>query len=140
MHDEKRLRRFLVQLCLGLLLPVSGCITLVAIAVVPNLEASRIDRRRLDISNLDAIARSFRAKNGRPPRNVEELVLTGYLERMPRDPWGRPYGYWRTRERDLFVSFGLDGVCGGSGPAAELASNGYAPSQEECLLRQVSCF
>ena len=48
----------------------------------------------------------------------------GYLERMPRDPWGNPYQYLNPGLRgeiDVF-SFGADGVAGGDGFDADVGS------------------
>src|SRR3954469_3871289 len=48
----------------------------------------------------------------------------GYLERLPRDPWGNPYQYLSPGLRgevDVF-SFGADGVAGGEGFDADIGS------------------
>ena len=48
----------------------------------------------------------------------------GYLERLPNDPWGRPYQYLNPGLRgeiDVF-SFGADGVAGGEGADADVGS------------------
>ena len=48
----------------------------------------------------------------------------GYLERLPKDPWGRPYQYVNPGlkgEVDVF-SFGADGQPGGSGIDTDLGS------------------
>ena len=46
----------------------------------------------------------------------------GYLERLPRDPWGNPYHYLNPGLRgeiDVF-SFGADGIAGGEGLDADI--------------------
>ncbi|MET0204649.1 MAG: type II secretion system major pseudopilin GspG [Casimicrobiaceae bacterium] len=48
----------------------------------------------------------------------------GYLERLPKDPWGRPYQYLNPglkSEVDVF-SFGADGQPGGTGIDADVGS------------------
>ena len=48
----------------------------------------------------------------------------GYLERLPRDPWGNPYRYLNPGvhgEIDVF-SFGADGTPGGEGNDADIGS------------------
>jgi general secretion pathway protein G len=48
----------------------------------------------------------------------------GYVERLPADPWGRPYQYLNPGihgEIDVF-SYGADGVAGGEGPDADIGS------------------
>jgi len=48
----------------------------------------------------------------------------GYLERLPKDPWGRPYQYLNPGlkgEVDVF-SYGADGQSGGTGIDADIGS------------------
>ena len=48
----------------------------------------------------------------------------GYVERLPRDPWGNPYQYLYPGVRseiDVF-SFGADGAAGGEGNDADIGS------------------
>ena len=48
----------------------------------------------------------------------------GYLERLPKDPWGRPYQYLSPGLKgdiDVF-SFGADGQSGGTGFDADVGS------------------
>jgi hypothetical protein len=48
---------------------------------------------RLAVRAIEAAIAAFRIDNGRAPRRLEELVARGYLDVLPRDPEGRPYGY-----------------------------------------------
>ena len=48
----------------------------------------------------------------------------GYLEKLPKDPWGRPYVYLNPGVRgeiEVF-SFGADGQPGGAGIDADIGS------------------
>jgi len=48
----------------------------------------------------------------------------GYLERLPKDPWGNPYKFLSPgvhAEIDVF-SYGADGALGGSGRDADIGS------------------
>ena len=48
----------------------------------------------------------------------------GYLEKLPKDPWGHPYAYLNPGlkgEIDVY-SFGADGQPGGSGKDADIGS------------------
>ncbi len=48
----------------------------------------------------------------------------GYLEKLPKDPWGRPYQYLSPGvkgEIDVF-SYGADGQAGGTGADADIGS------------------
>lgn len=45
-------------------------------------------RRQGIIIDLQRTADGFAARNGRPPRNLDELVSSGFLESIPKDPLG----------------------------------------------------
>ena len=54
------------------------------------------------------------------PRNWRQ---GGYLEELPRDPWGNPYQYLspgEAREYDIYT-LGADGVSGGDGQNADIS-------------------
>jgi len=50
---------------------------------------------------------------------------SGYLQRMPSDPWGRPYVYIADGSRFALRSLGADGVEGGEGKFADLDSKDF---------------
>ncbi len=62
----------------------------------PKVRATLERRRRdlaieRDLARIDAAALTFRARNGRAPRDVRELVSASLLPGVPRDPDGKPY-------------------------------------------------
>lgn len=62
-----------------------------------------------------------RPESGNVPRNWKQ---GGYLERMPKDPWGNDYQYLYpgvNGEVDIF-SLGADGQPGGEGYAADIGT------------------
>ena len=62
-----------------------------------------------------------RPESGNVPRNWKQ---GGYLERMPKDPWGNDYQYLYPGvhgEVDIF-SYGSDGQPGGEGYAADIGT------------------
>jgi general secretion pathway protein G len=62
-----------------------------------------------------------RPESGNIPRNWKQ---GGYLDRMPKDPWGNDYQYLYPgvhSEVDIF-SFGSDGQAGGEGYAADVGT------------------
>jgi tetratricopeptide (TPR) repeat protein len=46
-----------------------------------------------DTNDLDAAIGLYRDRNGRPPRSLTDLVRTGILRSLPRDPDGQEYVY-----------------------------------------------
>ncbi len=119
-------------------------IGILAALVVPKI-ISRPDEARAiaakqDIASLMQALKLYRLDNQRYPtteQGVQALAARpttapvppnwkagGYVERLPRDPWGNPYHYLNPGVRgeiDVF-SFGADGVSGGEGLDADIGS------------------
>jgi general secretion pathway protein G len=112
--------------------------------VVPKLLGrtgeSRVTAARVDISTLMQALKLYKLDNQRYPtteQGLQALVQKptggpaatgwkegGYLERLPKDPWGNAYQYLSPGihgEVDVF-SFGADGQPGGSGEDADVGS------------------
>jgi general secretion pathway protein G len=112
--------------------------------VVPKLLGrtgeSRVTAARVDISTLMQALKLYKLDNQRYPsteQGLQSLIQKptagpsaagwkegGYLERLPKDPWGNPYQYLAPGihgEVDIF-SFGADGQPGGAGDDADIGS------------------
>jgi hypothetical protein len=83
-----------VYALIGIQMALGSCLACATVVIVPDLEYSRHDRALLDLANLQGAAHIFQQRTGRPPGSLEELVSKGILEKIPRDPWGRPYELW----------------------------------------------
>jgi general secretion pathway protein G len=124
------------------LLVVLVIIGVLGALIVPNLFSSLDDARttaaRTDINTLVQALKRYRLDNQRYPSTEQGLAAlvtrptTGavppnwkpYLDKLPTDPWGRPYQYLNPGVRgeiDVF-SFGADGQAGGEGKDAEIGS------------------
>jgi general secretion pathway protein G len=57
------------------------------------------------------------ATGGNSPANYES---GGYLQSIPKDPWGNPYYYQSDGNSYVLKSFGADGVEGGEGKNADI--------------------
>ena len=119
-------------------------IGILAALVVPKI-ISRPDEARAiaakqDIASLLQALKLYRLDNMRYPtteQGLQALVARsttvpvppnwkagGYVERLPKDPWGNPYQYLNPGlhgEIDVF-SFGADGAPGGEGNDADIGS------------------
>ncbi|MGA7986490.1 MAG: type II secretion system major pseudopilin GspG [Burkholderiales bacterium] len=119
-------------------------IGILAALVVPNIigrpdEARQIAARQ-DIASLMQALKLYRLDNQRYPtteQGLQALVVKpttglippnwkagGYVERLPKDPWGHPYQYLNPGvqgEIDVF-SYGADGAPGGEGIDADIGS------------------
>lgn len=111
-----------------------------AALIAPNLlsrpDQARAIAARQDIGTLSQALKLYRLDNGRYPTNEEGLdslvqpppgaqgAGRGYLDRLPKDPWGTSYQYRNPGvhgEIDVF-SLGADGRPGGEGNDADIGS------------------
>lgn len=83
---------------------------------------------RAEIRGLEGYFKSFHRIMGRFPTQSENfypLLQVGLIKEVPNDPWGRPYVYRMTEDgKGYIVSYGSDGVPGGTGEASDLISGG----------------
>jgi general secretion pathway protein G len=124
------------------LMVVLVIIGLLAALIVPNVldraDDARVTAARTDVNNLMQALKLYRLDNQRYPtaeQGLEALVRKPtatpvppawkpYVEKLPNDPWGRPYQYLNPGlkgEIDVF-SFGADGQPGGEGKDADVGS------------------
>jgi len=103
------------------------------------VDRARAEAAKAEISTIENALKFYRLDNFAYPsteQGIEALVnkpndpnITnwnpgGYLERMPVDPWGRPYLYLNpgnNGEIDVFT-LGADGVAGGEGSNADIGN------------------
>ena len=124
------------------LMVVLAIIGVLAALIVPNVlgraDDARITAARTDVGNLMQALKLCRLDNQRFPsteQGLKALILKPttepvpgnwkpYLDKLPSDPWGRPYQYLNPGikgEVDV-LSFGADGQAGGEGNNADLGS------------------
>ena len=117
---------------------------ILAVLVVPKIMSRPDDAKRIaathDISALMQALKLYRLDNNAYPstdQGLQALVQRpttapvppnwktgGYLERLPKDPWGYNYQFLNPGlhgEIDVF-SYGADGVAGGEGNNADIGS------------------
>jgi general secretion pathway protein G len=124
------------------LMVVLVIIGVLAALIVPNVldraDDARVTAARTDVNNLMQALKLYKLDNQRFPSAEQGLLaLTAkptvgsippnwkpYLDKLPNDPWGRPYQFANPGvkgEIDVF-SYGADGVVGGEGKNAEVGS------------------
>ena len=124
------------------LMVVLVIIGVLAALIVPNVldraDDARVTAARTDITNISQALKLYRLDNQRYPtaeQGLQALIIKPtsgpipnnwklYLEKLPNDPWGRPYQYLNPGikgEIDV-MSFGADGQSGGEGKDADIGS------------------
>ena len=117
---------------------------ILAALVVPRVldrpDEARVVAARNDVAAIAQALKLYRLDNQRYPTTEQGLAAlvsrptvaplppnwkpNGYLERLPKDPWGNPYQYLNPGlhgEIDVF-SFGADGALGGEANDADVGS------------------
>jgi general secretion pathway protein G len=124
------------------LMVVLVIIGVLAALIVPNVldrtDDARATAARTDVNNLMQALKLYKLDNQRYPSTEQGLAaLTArpgaapvppnwrrYLDKLPNDPWGRPYQYLSPGlhgEVDV-LSLGADGQPGGEGKDADIGS------------------
>jgi general secretion pathway protein G len=119
-------------------------IGVLAALVVPKVmsrpDEARITAARQDVATITQALNLYKLDNGRYPTTEQGLLALvkkpsispvpanwkgdGYLDRVPRDPWGTPYQYLQPGIHgsiDVF-SLGADQASGGEGNDADIGS------------------
>ena len=112
---------------------------IVAPNVIGRVDEAQITKARAEISNIENAMKFYRLDNFAYPsseQGIEALVTQpndptirnwkpgGYLDRMPKDPWGNPYLYLNpgnNSEIDIYT-LGRDGRPGGEGLDADIGN------------------
>jgi len=124
------------------LMVVLAIIGILASLVVPNIlgraDDARMTAAKTDVGNLMQALKLYKLDNQRFPtaeQGLQALVTKpstepvptnwkSYLDKLPTDPWGKPYQYLNTglkSEVDV-MSWGADGQTGGEGVNADIGS------------------
>lgn len=126
------------------LMVVVVIMSILALVIMPRVidrpDQARIARAQADLSALQNAVNLYRLDNFAYPtteQGLEALVeapqsgpepanyaSNGYIDRLPKDPWGRDYQYLSPGvhgEVDIFT-YGADGEPGGSGTDADIGT------------------
>jgi len=126
------------------LMVVVVILSVLALVIVPRVidrpDQARMVRAQSDIAAISSAVKLYRLDNFRYPTTEQGLAALvsqpssqpqpqnwaagGYMDRLPQDPWGKPYQYLSPGvhgEFDIFT-YGADGRPGGSGADADIGS------------------
>jgi general secretion pathway protein G len=127
------------------LMVVVVILSILALVIVPRVidrpDQARAARAQSDIASVASAVQLYRLDNFRYPTTEQGLsalvskpntdpvpanfAASGYMDRLPVDPWGQPYLYLspgvHSADFDIFT-YGADGIAGGSGADADIGS------------------
>jgi general secretion pathway protein G len=114
--------------------------TIVVINVMPLGDKARVTKAKADIETFSTGLESYRLSMGNYPstdQGLQALITPpaglsdpgayqkgGYIKKLEKDPWGRPYRYAAPGQHGAFDvwSLGADGKEGGEGADADIGS------------------
>lgn len=130
------------------LMVVVVILSVLALVIVPRVidrpDQARVARAQSDIAAIVSAVELYRLDNFRYPTTEQGIgalvnrptsdpqppnwAESGYIDRVPVDPWGQPYQYLSPGVRGDFdvFTYGADGVQGGTGADADLGSWGQS--------------
>lgn len=112
---------------------------IVAPNVIGNVDKAQVTKAKADIAGIENAMKFYRLDNFTYPtteQGIQALVTKpadpsirnwkqgGYIDRLPKDPWGNPYLYLypgNNGEIDIYT-LGSDGNPGGEGLAADIGN------------------
>ena len=128
------LELLIVIVILGLL------VSLVSINVLPALNQAYLEKVKADISRLEQALVMYKINEGVYPNQTQGLKSLktnpgdlrnpflypsgGYINQLPKDPWGNDYIYTFPSDNGSYtiVSLGADGVVGGEGENKDISN------------------
>jgi general secretion pathway protein G len=140
LHTARRARGFTLIEIMVVVVILGILASLVVPKVLGRTDDARVVAAKQDIATIVQALKLYRLDNQRYPttqQGLQALVTAptdgppaagwktgGYLEKLPRDPWGKPYQYLSPGvkgEIDVFT-LGADGAPGGAGNDADIGS------------------
>jgi len=103
---------------------------ILAAIVVPNImdkpDQAKMTKAKADIRSIESALNMYRLDKHDYPKTDEglEALVSDYLPRMPKDPWGREYLYLNPGSHGTFdvYTLGRDGLPGGEGSDADIGN------------------
>ncbi|ATS20095.1 general secretion pathway protein GspG [Xanthomonas phaseoli pv. phaseoli] len=137
---RRRTRGFTLVELMVVIVIIGLLATVVMINVMPSQDRAMVEKARADVAVLEQALETYRLDNLSYPSTEQGLQALlnppsglarperyrqgGYIRRLPEDPWGHAYQYWRPGRHGGFdvYSFGADGAEGGDADNADIGN------------------
>ena len=124
---RRSMKRGFTLLEILVVIAILGLLTAaVGVAIVPTFNKAKVDTaRNNDIPNIMNGLKTFYLQKGKYPdtgTGLKALVDAQILDKLPKDPWGNDYVYMLEANKPVVISYGDDGVPGGSDFGTDISS------------------
>jgi len=138
--STRQLRGFTLIELMVVIVILGVLAALIVPKVMSRPDEARIVAAKQDIASISQALKLYKLDNMRYPTTDQGLMAlvkkpttppeppnwksSGYLEKLPKDPWGNPYQYLQPGLHGEFdiMSLGADGALGGEGNDADIGS------------------
>ena len=137
----RKLKKAFTLLELLIVIVIIGLlVSLVSINVLPTLNQAYLEKAKADISRLEQALVMFKINEGTYPSQSQGLdslksnpgdlkkpflyPTGGYINKLPKDPWGNDYVYVFPTNNGSYqiISLGADGQPGGEGESKDITN------------------
>ena len=137
----RKLKKAFTLLELLIVIVIIGLlVSLVSINVLPTLNQAYLEKAKADISRLEQALVMFKINEGSYPSQSQGLdslksnpgdlkkpflyPAGGYINKLPKDPWGNDYVYVFPTNNGSYqiISLGADGQPGGEGESKDITN------------------
>ena len=108
--------------------------TIVGINLGGQVDESNVAGAKAQINNFETGLMAYKLKHKKFPASLDALVNPPsgepFMDSIPKDPWNNDYVYTLEGSRDYeIISYGADGVSGGTEYDADISSKNLAGDQ-----------
>jgi general secretion pathway protein G len=133
-HRRRRMAGFTLMELMIVLVIIGVLAAAVTPVLVSRADKAKVTRAKGDIKHIADQVKLFKMEQNRWPDTLEDLVTKpsyakdwpegGYLEKVPKDPWGQEYVFRRPgdngKDYDI-IAYGADNQQGGDGFDADIS-------------------
>jgi len=102
--------------------------TIVGVNVFGQIDTAGVGAAQAQIKSFQSAVVAYRLKNRTMPSSLNDLLPFMDSSEIPKDPWGKDYVYKSEGSEFEIISYGADGVPGGTDINADISSKNLGAS------------